>query len=501
MKRYLYLWHRWLGIFLCLLMALWFVSGLVMMYVGYPKLTPREHLAHLPPLLLQDCCVPLAQVLAATGQSAAPMSIRLTTVAGEPRFVVRFATGAVAVDARSGKRIDSVTPAEAVAAAQPFAAERAVHYQASVSEDAWTHSRALDGDRPLHRVGLDDGTLLYVSGRSGEVVRDATFTERTWNWLGAWLHWVYPLRGGVLDRWWSDAVIYLSVAATLMTLLGMVVGILRWRFATPYRSGARSPYKGLARWHHIGGLLFGGLALAWIFSGLMSMNPWRLLDSATPLNLAPYQGGALQAEAFSLGPEQALPRFNAMGLQVHELHWHMLGGRGYLLGLDGSGASALLAMDASTPQWGLDEADVLRAAQAIRPEDVPTVERLTAYDFYYYARAEHSMTGHLERPLPILRVRFNDPAQTWLHLDPRTGALLGRMDEGQRTSRWLFALLHSWDWLPLLQNRPLWDGWMWLASLGGLLICLSGTVMGWRRLRGRRPVRVSKRPCVHPSSV
>jgi hypothetical protein len=348
---------------------------------------------------------------------------------------------------------------------------------------------------------LDDGTLLYVSGRSGEVVRDATFTERTWNWLGAWLHWVYPLRGGVLDRWWSDAVIYLSVAATLMTLLGMVVGVLRWRFAAPYRSGARSPYKGLARWHHIGGLLFGGLALAWIFSGLMSMNPWRLLDSAAPLNVAPYQGGTLQAEAFPLRPEQAVSRINAMGLQVRELHWRLLGGRGYLLAVDDTGASALLAMDASTPQWGLDEADVLRAAQAIRPGDVPTVERLTAYDFYYYARAEHSMTGHLERPLPILRVRFNDPAQTWLHLDPRTGALLGRMDEGQRTSRWLFALLHSWDWLPLLQNRPLWDSWMWLASLGGLLICLSGTVMGWRRLRGQRPVRVSKQPRVHPSSV
>ena len=27
MKRHLYLWHRWLGIGLCLFMALWFVSG------------------------------------------------------------------------------------------------------------------------------------------------------------------------------------------------------------------------------------------------------------------------------------------------------------------------------------------------------------------------------------------------------------------------------------------------------------------------------------------
>ena len=56
MKRYLYLWHRWLGIGLCLFMAMWFFSGMVMLYVGYPKLTPREHLAHLPALPLEGCC-------------------------------------------------------------------------------------------------------------------------------------------------------------------------------------------------------------------------------------------------------------------------------------------------------------------------------------------------------------------------------------------------------------------------------------------------------------
>ncbi|MDF8361750.1 PepSY domain-containing protein, partial [Achromobacter anxifer] len=49
-KRWLYLIHRWAGIVLCLFFAMWFISGMVMMYVGYPKLTPQERLAHLPPL-------------------------------------------------------------------------------------------------------------------------------------------------------------------------------------------------------------------------------------------------------------------------------------------------------------------------------------------------------------------------------------------------------------------------------------------------------------------
>lgn len=50
MKRFLYLLHRWAGIALCLVMALWFLSGMVMLYVGYPKLTPAEQLQGLPAL-------------------------------------------------------------------------------------------------------------------------------------------------------------------------------------------------------------------------------------------------------------------------------------------------------------------------------------------------------------------------------------------------------------------------------------------------------------------
>lgn len=493
MKRYLYLWHRWLGIGLCLLMVLWFVSGLVMLYVGYPKLTQREHLAQLPALSAQGCCVPLAQALAATGALRAPGSVRLTTVAGQPRYLLRYGRQVLAVDALGGERVSSFAEQDALASARQFAAGRDVSYQGLVDEDAWSHSRALDADRPLHRVGLDDGTLLYISSQSGEVVRDATATERTWNWLGAWLHWLYPLRGGVMDRWWSGIVIYLSLAATLMTVLGIVVGLLRWRFGKPYRSGSHSPYQGIARWHHVGGLLFGALTLTWIFSGLMSMNPWCLFDHHMPLDTAAYQGGELRAEAFPLAPQQALQRFERHGLAVRELHWRLIGGQGYVLGVDGRGASALLAADGSGGVLsGLDDEALMRASQAIRPQGRMQVERLVAYDFYYYARAEHSMLGHLERPLPVLRVRFDDPAQTWLHLDPRTGAVLGQLDEGQRASRWLFALLHSWDWLPLLRSRPLWDGWMWLGSLGGLVICLSGTVLGWRRLQRGRSRRRKK---------
>ncbi|WP_078473932.1 PepSY domain-containing protein [Pseudomonas sp. MF4836] len=488
MKRYLYLWHRWLGIGLCLLLALWFFSGVVMLYVGYPKLTPAEHLARLPALQVQDCCVDLGTALLAAPHEQAPSSIRLSSVAGRPHYLLGYRAGeSVAVDARSGQRVYS-TLGSLMASAEQFDPAPAV-YLGSVWEDAWSHSRALDSERPLHRIQLQDrdASLLYLSGQTGAVVRVATGNERLWNWVGAWLHWLYPLRGGVLDGAWGWVVTSLAFAASLMCLSGMLVGVLRWRFTKPYRSGSRTPYKGIARWHHLLGLVFGSLALTWVFSGWLSMNPWRVFEHPQALASAAYQGGPLIAEAFATDTTEALARFTAEGFIPREIEWRRIGGQGYLLARDGTGAVRLLDGDGRVHQ-SLEPEALVRAAAAMWPAGTPQVETLHAYDAYYYGRAEHSMLGHLDKPLPALRLRFDDPAATWLHLDPRSGALIEQLDERRRVYRWLFNLLHSWDWLPLLERPPLWQGLLITLSVGGSLLSLSATWLGWRRLRPRKPL-------------
>lgn len=490
-KRYLYLWHRWLGIALCLFMALWFVSGVVMLYVGYPKLTPAEHLAHLPELPSHDCCVGLEQVLAASGRSEAPTTLRLSSVAGEPRYLLGYADGSnLAVDAREGRRIAPVDVRQAMASARQFDGNALAHYQGQVQEDAWSRSRALDSHRPLHRVQLDDapGSLLYISSQTGAVVRDASATERTWNWLGSWLHWLYPLRD---SPWWAQIVIYLALASTFTALLGQVVGLLRWRFAKPYRSGSRSPYAGgFARWHHIGGLLFGLLLIAWIFSGLMSMRPWHLFDSPQRLATAGYRGAALTASSDPQAPVETLARLRQAGFVASELHWQIVGGQVYRVAYDRAGDSRVLPVAEGAEVLAQLPASTLEnAARALQPGAPVQVEWLDNYDFYYYPRAEQSMYGNQRKRLPMLRVRFADPSATWLHLDPYSGALIEQLDRRQRVERWVFNLLHSWDWLPLLERPWLREVLIIIFSLGGLAISVTGIVLGWRRLQrgsGRR---------------
>ncbi|MFN8837537.1 MAG: PepSY domain-containing protein [Burkholderiales bacterium] len=495
MKRWLFLVHRWLGVLLCAFMAMWFFSGVVMMYVGYPKLTDGERLSALPALRAEAVRIDAAEAVRAASASARPgtaapepRSIRLTSVAGRPFYVVAFGRDTVvAVEASDGRRLGSVDREAALAAARSFAADPIPDptagppaYLGTVREDAWTHSRALDAHRPLHVVEVAGGTLLYVSSATGEVVRDATRTERTWNGVGAWIHWLYPFRGGALGAWWHGLVGWPSVAASVLTLAGLVVGILRWRFMGRFRSGGRSPYReSWMKWHHWTGLAFGVLSLTWIFSGLMSMNPWKVFASpGAPRESTMVAPGVLgDAVAASIG------RFAATGHVARELEWRAFDGRTLLVAFDGAGRTRLMREDHEPfERLSFDElaAAAARAMPQARPVASTVVER---YDLWHYARAPHTMLGHIDRRLPILRIEFDDPGRTWLQMDPHTGAVVSRLDTTQRTKRWLFAMLHSWDWWPLLERRPLWDVLMVVGSLGGFALSVSGVVIGWLRLR------------------
>ncbi|WP_234196823.1 PepSY domain-containing protein [Pseudacidovorax sp. NFM-22] len=514
-KRWLFLVHRWMGVGLCAFFAMWFVSGVVMMYVGYPKLTSAERLAHLPPLgdgagllgpreALDRAGVagPLRELRLAAGRAGRPVYLAVpqtTATAAEGRRRAAPGAGTVVIDARSGQRLPAADVAAALASATAFGAPAGAdaplpRHIGLVQEDAFTHSRALDAHRPLHQVQLGDvdDTRLYVSSLTGEVVRDATRTERLWNYAGAWIHWLYPFRGGVLDAWWADIVNWLSIAGIGLVLAGMGVGLLRWRFGRPYKSGSRSPYGGRAmRWHHIGGLLFGAVTLTWIFSGLMSMNPWRLFDTgAAPLRVQALQGIGLQPAPGEAAPAALLA---AAGAGTRELRWTPVLGTPVVQAHGALGAPRLLkAVDASSHV--VDEVRLHAAIAGLLPAPLFRVERLQAYDFHYYDRAAHTMTGGAERPLPVLRAVFGDAQHSWVHIDPATGAVLGRSDSGRRASRWLFALLHSWDWLPLLDRRPLWDVLLVALSLGGALVSVTGVVIGWRRLGTKvRAARASRR--------
>ena len=528
-KRWILLGHRWLGIGTCLLFFLWFLSGVVMMYVGHPKLTWQERLEHLPPLKASQSLLSPADAFRQAGIHGTVTDLRLANArAGQPVYIAQVRPDSkpapdaprpephlVALDARTGTLLPPTDPATALASAQVYLEQGGLSHPSSSSalpassprqpspagaqdtpgkplyqgitvEDAHTHSAAMDLHRPLHKVLLPDAeqTLLYISGTTGEVVRDAPRLERGFNYLGAWLHWLYPFRDTAID--WTDLIIWLSIIGTVATLSGFLAGIIRWRFSRPYRSGSRSPFApGALRWHHILGLVFALTTFTWIFSGLMSMNPWDIFEADESIIDARRISNPDTQPSRAIATPQAL----LASTPVRELQWHTL--------LDKARVKAIRAHD--VPPGSTDQPVLLSARSGkpytLEPERLrsalftlqagypPRIDILQQDDFYYYSRTEHTMTGGRKpHPLPIWRVRYDDPNQTWLHIDPATGQVLNELDSYQRTERWLFALLHSWDWLPLLQNRPLWDIVMLVLAAGGLALSATGIWIAGHRL-------------------
>jgi uncharacterized iron-regulated membrane protein len=166
--------------------------------------------------------------------------------------------------------------------------------------DQWSLTASLDVHRPLHHVKLNVGanTELYISSTTGQVVRDTTAMERGWNWLGTTIHWIYPVQLRRNVSLWENVVIYLSLAGVFAAFTGIIIGTIRLRIRRPYKQERMTPYTGVQRLHHVFGLIIGGFVLMFIFSGMMSMNPWGVFDSDISLDdqLDRYYGGGLVQE-------------------------------------------------------------------------------------------------------------------------------------------------------------------------------------------------------------
>ncbi len=282
-------------------------------------------------------------------------------------------------------------------------------------------------------------------------------------------HWVYltPLRAE--PETWRQVVLWLSGIASLTALSGVAIGFWRLRVRRRYRSGAVSPYRGLALWHHAFGLLGGVGLVTFILSGWLSMNPNRWFSSLTPPEVlrAAYAG---TPGPLGLSPED-LRRLGGEGLK--QLRFSAIGGRWWLVRETAQGPVAV-AIDGGP---GPDEA-AIAAAASVPGGRLVTVERLTAYDSYWYPKGS-------EATLPVLRLAFDDPAATWLHIDPRDGALLNRLDLSGRVNRWLFDAPHRLD-LPGLTLRPsAREATQWMLNILGAGIALTGLIAGARRLARR----------------
>jgi len=476
-RRWLYITHRWIGIATCLLFAMWFVSGVVMMYVAFPQLTNRERWSALPEIAWDRVLVTPDRAMAIAGVASYPRDVSLVMLDDTPVYRLLDWNGArKTISATDGRLIDGITPEQALAVASHYPGAVHPRVVGTITRDQWSVTAHYDPLRPLFLVSLGDkdGTELYVSARTGELALDTMRRERIWNWLGSIPHWIYPTFLRQDGATWRQVVLWISGICIIVAVTGFWIGILRLRWRQRYARGTVTPYRGWMAWHHIAGLVGGIFVLTWIFSGWLSLDPGRYFASRGPTrDMAARYAGHEAAQI--VAAFRSTPSSGAV-----EARFVWVGGRPLMVLIDHDGHQSM-----TDPTSGgavtLSDDEIFAAARELLPDAAMTTAlRLRQFDAYWYPH-------HNERALPVLRVGFNDAAESWFYIDPRNGDVLARIDNSRRTYRWLFNALHSLDFSLLLRHRPAWDIVVWLLSLIGIIVSTSGVVIGWRRLRRPRP--------------
>jgi hypothetical protein len=355
-------------------------------------------------------------------------------------------------------------------------------------------------------MGDAGGTHVYVSELTGEPVMTTTARGRFWGYVGAVLHWTYFTPFRQQRELWRYSIIYAALIGCVMCLSGLATGV--WRFSPSARfrlkrEHSHSPYAGMMWWHHYAGLLFGLFSFTWALSGALSLTPWDWTPSTAPTEAQRLAVSGGELDLHAIRPGDLRTAFTKIGrdIRVKELEVMQFQGRPFAAGFhapslgdarrsNNPDVSAMFSPqvaldrrlawldDPSSPTFERFPASAMaEAGHEALPGEPPRDESwLTQHDSYYYDRWER-------KPLPVLRVRYGDPDETWLYLDPGTGQIALRHTTLSRWNRWLYNGLHSLDFPFLYNRRPAWDIVVIVLSLGGIVQTVTVVMPAWRRVR------------------
>ena len=501
LKKLLIFLHRWMGVALCLLFAMWFSSGMVLMYCDYPSVSAADRVDHARPLDPFSIRLSPQQAYLKLATSEHPTEVQLATFDQRPAYKFRFGNFARIIYADNGQEQSDFPPELTLRTAAAWTRHPSATAKAEelTEPDQWTVSGEFEPLRPLRKYTWPDGEQVYVSSVTGEVAQYTTPASRIGAYFGAIPHWLYftPLRRHAQQ--WTQFVIWASGLGTIAALLGIVIGIWVYSPSRRYsRAGAPAsiPYSGQKWWHALLGLIFGLCACTWSFSGMLSMDPFPQLqegsvapqdtpDAATPnapldTRLAAALRDAPALDSFAAkSPQEALLQAGP-DFQARQLDLISFAQEPYYVATAATHRTRIIPIEGpfqGEPSAEFSQSQILAALRgAASPAALTEVRRVTEYEAYYLDRKN-------QLPLPAIFAQFNDQDRSTYYIDPHTAQIVQSYNSHSRRNRWLYHGLHSLNFPWLYQHRPAWDIVMLSLMCGGASLCVTAIILAWRVLR------------------
>lgn len=419
---FIYRCHKWFGIPLAIMFIMWYISGIVMLYHQFPRLTPST-----TPVEEVDA-VSLQQVWSEVPDTFSNCKIMFS--------------GSRPLVSADGETYGAFTPdrSDLERVAESFST-----YIAKIDTlqdiDKWIPFNRLMKHLPIYRITGNDGSYTYVSSKTGEVIEHNTRVGRAWAWVGALPHYVYitPIRRDV--DLWKKVVIWMSGLSTISVIFGIIIAL---RFLIKKRK--LNLFKRRSwQWHYSFGLFFGLFMLAFIFSGMMSLAKipdWIMKSTEMPENNSVIVKG--EVDLSMLPRKMSVARISSYPTPRIETY---AGERNVVTGLNPS-----CPLDFS--QKGMKN----------------VVERLTGESVKEVVPVSHDIFYKSDKPgfkatTENFTVYWNDEGYFRI------------MDRKGKAQAICYRFLHNMGFPGL--NRICWlhQLFMWIVLLGGLVIVLTGTIL------------------------
>lgn len=467
--------HRILGTILAPFFVLWLISGSVMIFSSYPRLgDAADRVADTIPELLP----PLDSVRSRLPEGERCTALALGTTYGVPTFTIETDSGT-----RLTLRADStLAPVDPKAMPEEWCRSYAARFSSYPvaridtlrSIDTWTAYERNKKELPIYRFVFDDpeGTWLYLSGKSGRALQCCTKRERIVSSLGTVPHMFYYPGLRSHRALWVWVVSLLGALGGVMCLSGLVVGIhmVIRHYRRRHRLG--SPYRGTFCWHHIAGCLFGLSLMLFALSGASSLID--LSDFPTPRHDKSLAKRSRAEDPVDLSLFATDYSLLAARGGVTGIAWRQYGTKPYYEVTYGERSETLDGSDPSLAPLWLTESDLRGKLEPVFGSPM-RVELIDEYDNYYaYNRGDYE--------LPIYRVSVEDADGSRLYVSP-TGGYSRYFSRNDRLQKWLYPFCHNLRSKFFSEHSTIRLVAMLTLVLGGLVVSVTGVVMGWRYLR------------------
>lgn len=490
LKKIFYSIHKILGTILCILFLVWFLSGFVMIYHTFPKVSNMDKYKYMDIVGDKESLQSVDSIYSRLSAKGMIMRFSLKSIAGKPYFESLTMDGITRLSADTAlinEEISSPSFPEIKEYAQRWNEAQIIRTDTLRELEQWIPFGYLKKDFPIYKFyfGDTDKHQLYVSSVTGDALQFTNKDQRFWSWLGPIPHWVYFTSLRQNSELWSNILIILSGMGCIMCITGIILGIRSYvkqyrrkkKWATPYR---KFSYK----WHHILGFVFGVFVFTFVFSGMMSLADlpqWMIKVHNPAIQQSMYLPQPINITNYKLNYTKLL---EAYPNQVKSIEWSNFG---QLPLYKVVVKDRLLTIDASSDTvktLSLNEQSIRNRLSLTHTEPIE-ISVINEYDNYYVG-----LTDHL--PLPVYKAEVADADNSTYYINPKNGNTR-YFNNNLKAHRWTYQALHSYKIGFLAKHPVLWNIVMWTTMIGGTLVSITGVWLGFKYLKRR--IRKVKKTC------